>query len=426
MAWNEDERKRIASLIATAQINTDVTWWKKNIIPKIVNNKSRYKAVADALGIPLAMIPCIHLQERASDLGLFKAYLGNGQPLTQKTTIVPKGRGPFNSWEEGARDALILDGMNKIGLEAFTLERMLYELEGYNGYGYRSKGINSPYIWNFTNLYTKGRYVKDGVFDPNAKSANIGCYGLYILLCEADPSFKIGAKSPEVITEPLPAEIETPDWFEPFKVWIMAMFEKLFGSKPTTEPKALPDPTGDKLELIVTKNPNIEARAVAAALKWYDNAKVTNKSKLIVVDFNKFDYEDRFHLIDMATGEAKNYLCAHGSKSDANKDQKPDAFSNVEGSNMSSLGAMVIAEKYASSKFKFARRIDGLEPSLNGNVRKRAVVWHSSLYVTQLRKKNKTVGDSLGCFAMDEADAAKLVDTIGGCLIYAWDDSLKV
>jgi len=29
-------------------------------------------------------------------------------------------------------------------------------------------------LWSFSNHYTKGKYVKDGVFDPNAVSQQVG------------------------------------------------------------------------------------------------------------------------------------------------------------------------------------------------------------------------------------------------------------
>jgi lysozyme family protein len=61
---------------------------------------------------------------------------------------------------------------------------VLYVLEGYNGFGYRSKGIRSPYLWSFSNLYEKGKYVADHQFDPNAVSKQVGSAVLLKLLSE--------------------------------------------------------------------------------------------------------------------------------------------------------------------------------------------------------------------------------------------------
>jgi lysozyme family protein len=51
---------------------------------------------------------------------------------------------------------------------------MLYRLEAYNGFGYRRKGVPSPYLWSFCNLYERGKYVADGQYDPNAVSKQCG------------------------------------------------------------------------------------------------------------------------------------------------------------------------------------------------------------------------------------------------------------
>src|ERR1041384_4139469 len=43
-----------------------------------------------------------------------KHCLGNGEPLTRVTRLVPKGRGPFSSWEAGAKDALHIDKLDQV------------------------------------------------------------------------------------------------------------------------------------------------------------------------------------------------------------------------------------------------------------------------------------------------------------------------
>jgi hypothetical protein len=47
-------------------------------------------------------------------------------------------------------------------------------MERYNGFGYRPKGIHSPYLWSFSNHYTKGKFTADGHFDGDAVSKQIG------------------------------------------------------------------------------------------------------------------------------------------------------------------------------------------------------------------------------------------------------------
>jgi lysozyme family protein len=49
---------------------------------------------------------------------------------------------------------------------------MLYLLEKYNGFGYRLKQLSTPYLWSFSNFYTKEKFVADGVFNPERYPSN--------------------------------------------------------------------------------------------------------------------------------------------------------------------------------------------------------------------------------------------------------------
>ena len=187
--FNNDEQKRIAALLKTVKITKDVAWYKNVFLPKIVKNKEVYKAIANYFRCPIVFPALLHSREMSSDVGRFKAYLGNGQPLDKKTTIVPKGRGPFPTFVAGAIDALSLKKIQDI--TDWSVERMLFECERYNGFGYRAKKINSPYVWNFTNHYTGGHYVADGKFSLTAKDRNMGVATTYLILKELDPEFAV-------------------------------------------------------------------------------------------------------------------------------------------------------------------------------------------------------------------------------------------
>ena len=103
----------------------------------------------------------------------FSLYLGNGQSLSQVTTIVPKGRGPFPNFTTGAIDAIDLAGIDKV--TDWSIGNVLYILEGYNGFGYEKyHNMPSPYLWSGSNHYSKGKYTSDGKFDPEAVSQQIG------------------------------------------------------------------------------------------------------------------------------------------------------------------------------------------------------------------------------------------------------------
>ena len=143
------------------------------IVTAIAANKARYEGVGNPIGIPWYFIGIIHSME--ADLR-FDCHLHNGDPLIARTVQVPKNR-PINgvppfTWEASAIDALTYDG--SVGISNWDIPNMLYRFERYNGIGYLSRGIKSPYLWSFSNQYTKGKFVKDGVFDPEAVSDQCG------------------------------------------------------------------------------------------------------------------------------------------------------------------------------------------------------------------------------------------------------------
>lgn len=144
-----------------------------SVISKIVTNKSRYEAVGSRLQIPWFVIAIIHCMEGSLR---FDRHLHNGDPLTKRTVNVPKGMpksgNPPFTWEVSATDALVYDKLNT--WTNWSIAGILYKLEGYNGFGYYSKRINSPYLWSYSNHYIKGKYVQDGKYDANAVSKQIG------------------------------------------------------------------------------------------------------------------------------------------------------------------------------------------------------------------------------------------------------------
>lgn len=151
----------------------DVNKVANNIVQKILSNKDRYENIAHKFpnpGLKWWLIAVIHNMECALN---FNCYLGNGQPWNQRTTITPKGRGAFKSFEEGAIDAIKLKQLDRV--EDWSMGNVLYILEGYNGYGYADyRGINSPYLWSGTNQYTSGKYIFDGTYKGDAVSNQIG------------------------------------------------------------------------------------------------------------------------------------------------------------------------------------------------------------------------------------------------------------
>ncbi|MEM8838832.1 MAG: D-Ala-D-Ala carboxypeptidase family metallohydrolase, partial [Pseudomonadota bacterium] len=73
---------------------------------------------------------------------------------------------------ESAEDALRQKGFHEE--TDWSLPRALFRFERYNGFGYRPRSVASPYLWGFTTLYGRGKFVADGVFDGNAVTKQCG------------------------------------------------------------------------------------------------------------------------------------------------------------------------------------------------------------------------------------------------------------
>lgn len=130
------------------------------------------------------------------------------------------------------------------------------------------------------------------------------------------------------------------------------------------------------------------------------------------VDFKRHSSKARFFVIDMIAQKVTGYLVAHGVGSEGKYDDGvADIFSNVPGSNASSLGLYRCDETY-SGKHGLSLYVDGLD-STNSKARERAIVIHGATYVSEeVVNKTGRVGRSEGCFALDEA----VKDTVIGQL----------
>jgi lysozyme family protein len=174
----------------------------------LYRNRGMYQKLSGETGVPWEMIAIIHLREAGGqDVGRWQCVLHNGERIVgsgRRTTLVPRGRGPFSSFEEAAVDALRLEGL--LSKRDWTPERILFHLEPYNGWGYRNKGLPSPYIWSGTQHYTRGKYVGDGVFDPNAVDQQCGCAPVLHELLVLQ-----GLSEPSPIPQPKPSPLPKPE-----------------------------------------------------------------------------------------------------------------------------------------------------------------------------------------------------------------------
>lgn len=169
-----------------------------------IDNKAIYREIEAATGVPWPMTACNHRREsdRQDKNGnpLFTTYLGNGQDLWVKTTIVPKGRGPFirqsdagrdhdlliKAFIAGAKDGYAIDHLDRV--KDWRLEKMIFYLEEFNGPGYDMRGLPSTYIWGGTNIQKPGKFIADHKFSANAMDKQLGCAAILYCIAKLDAS----------------------------------------------------------------------------------------------------------------------------------------------------------------------------------------------------------------------------------------------
>lgn len=173
--------------------------------------KSRYQAVSASTGVPWAVIAVLHERECSQN---WAGSLAQGDPWNAVSTHVPAGRGPFKSWEEAAIDALVNCPPYAARNKDWSIGGALTRLEQYNGLGYAARGRPSPYIWSGTDQYQSGKYVRDGVYDPEAVDKQLGCAGLLMAMMAIDPTIKFttpnGTAGPKGSAKPSRPSITNP------------------------------------------------------------------------------------------------------------------------------------------------------------------------------------------------------------------------
>lgn len=229
----EQARKGYANLWQQARLKPEKRLIAQAIANKLLANKTRYAQAAANVGCPWWWVAIVHNLESNGD---FRTHLHNGDPLNARTTHVPPGRpregNPPFTWEFSAADALRLKKLNEV--PSWEVSRCLFEFERYNGFGYVSKGVNSPYLWSFTTLYERGKYVSDGAYDASAVSSQCGAAAILQAFIE------LGAVS--FTTED--AMTELANTLKPFEQLVPTLVRAIAGPLPSLAVRALAEALG--------------------------------------------------------------------------------------------------------------------------------------------------------------------------------------
>lgn len=196
-------RKDYERIFNSCSINSARIDAVEGCIAGIQKGEARYHTIENMLGVPWFVIGVIHNMESGLN---FTRHLHNGDPLKAQTVHVPAGRPkngvpPF-TWEASASDALSMRGLDKV--KDWSLAGTLYQIEGYNGWGYRlyHPHVLSPYLWSFSNQYISGKYIEDGRWSDMAVSKQ--CGAAVILRRMAEKSLI------EFLDQPAPSDIASP------------------------------------------------------------------------------------------------------------------------------------------------------------------------------------------------------------------------
>ena len=165
--------KEYSDLFNRCKIAADKMAEVEEVVQRILQYQNRYASIAAQSTVPWYVIAVIHNMECGLD---FTKHLHNGDSLKRRTVNVPAGRPktgqpPF-TFEVSALDALAYDKLTE--WNDWSIGGICYKLEGFNGWGYRARDINSPYLWSYSNVYTSGKYVADNKWSGTAVSRQCG------------------------------------------------------------------------------------------------------------------------------------------------------------------------------------------------------------------------------------------------------------
>jgi lysozyme family protein len=182
------------------------------VAKRLVAGKARYRAVSALTGVPWFVIAVIHQRESGQNFG---RSLAQGDPWNKVSTHVPKGRGPFKSWEDAAVDALRVCPPYASKWRDWSAGGTMTLLEQYNGLAYANAGVPSPYVWSGTDQYKIGKVTRDHGPIKAVVDKQLGCAGLILALMAIDPSVAFADTAASAPKRPAPKPAPPPPFPPP-------------------------------------------------------------------------------------------------------------------------------------------------------------------------------------------------------------------
>lgn len=181
---------------------------RKLLQPSIMD---QHRAVEAETGVPAAFLAVLFEREASSD---FRLALGQGDPWNRVSTHVPAGKGPFRSWRDAAIYYVGYDHLND-NTAPWSMPYCCWKGEAWNGFGPRSRGRPTGYLWSGTSIYDPpkgpgGKYIADGVWSGSTVDRQLGIVLVMLRMIQIDSSLddRFGLPLPAVAA---PSIIPTPE-----------------------------------------------------------------------------------------------------------------------------------------------------------------------------------------------------------------------
>lgn len=166
-------------------------------------------------------------------------------------------------------------------------------------------------------------------------------------------------------------------------------------------------------------SPQVLAMALDAVSCARERGVAGRSDVLTILDYSLPSTEPRLWVLDLQHGKVLFHeLVAHGSGSG---DNYATRFSNVDGSQQTSLGLFLTRDTYEGGN-GYSLKLDGLDAGVNDRALERKIVMHGAWYVSpeQIHRVGR-LGRSWGCPALSPAVAHRVIDIIkGGSFVFAY------
>ncbi len=191
---------------------------------------------------------------------------------------------------------------------------------------------------------------------------------------------------------------------------------RLPAENPVEEWRALYDSLGLKAR-------GLSLKAFGLAWAGFNELKYS-RPYLAIADFTQSSGKKRLYVLDMVKKELiVQTFVAHGRNSG---EEYASHFSNREGSFQSSLGFYRTLGTY-QGKHGLSLRLEGVEPGINDQALRRAIVMHGAEYVSEkFIRATGRLGRSQGCPAIPVEEHLELIGLLsGGSGLFIYADSDK-